>query len=39
MGTSYIIILAREELDDDDDDDDGEELDWGRGKTRVFLFS
>ena len=25
--------------DDDDDDDDGEELAWGRGKTRASLFS
>ena len=33
-------MLTREELeDDDDDDDDGEELAWGRGKTRAFLFS
>jgi hypothetical protein len=37
-----IPILTREleeEDDDDDDDDDGEELAWGRGKTRTFLFS
>ena len=34
------VILTREEEDDhEDDDDDGEELVWGRGKTRPFLFS
>ena len=27
------VVLTRE------DDDDGEDLAWGRGKTRTFLFS
>ena len=33
------VILTREEEDDDDDDDDdddGEDVAWGRGKTRTF---
>ena len=32
------VILTREE-EDDDDDDEGEDLAWGRGITRTFLFS
>ena len=36
---TLLINLSYPELYSPDDDDDGEELAWGRGKTRTFLFS